>query len=213
MIELSSKTRVDKKFRLNELFKLTAADKTIKDSAKNVLSVTLTNVLSKDTLNLRQSGAVKEIYVFVIELSSDAIPAPFITALDKAINLHTIFVLRYNGKEILYGCYKQIADSAVKLGKYYSTDWQDENIAVNLPISVSCIDDVYTAIIDLLIPIAARPEEPTGDFVVRYDTILKLDKEIEKLQRLVDSEKQSKKRFELNERLKELKRQRKNLNA
>ena len=213
MIELSSRTRVDKKFRLNELFKLTAADKTIKDSAKNVLSVTLTNVLSKDTLNLRQSGAVKEIYVFVIELSSDSIPAPFITALDKAINLHTIFVLRYGGKEILYGCYKQTAESAVKLGKYYSTDWQDENIAVNLPISVSCIDDVYTAIIDLLIPIAARLEEPTGDFVVRYDTILKLDKEIEKLQRLVDSEKQSKKRFELNERLKELKRQRKNLNA
>lgn len=212
MIELSSKTRVDKKFRLNELFKLTAADKTIKDSAKNVLSVTLANVLSKDTLNLRQSGTVKEIYVFVIELSSDAIPAPFITALDKAINLHTIFVLRYNGKEIFYGCYKQIADSAVKLGKYYSTDWQDENLAVNLPISVSCIDDVYTTLIDLLIPITARPEEPTGDFVVRYDTILKLDKEIEKLQRLVDSEKQSKKRFELNERLKELKKQRDALN-
>ena len=99
MIELSSKTRVDKRFKLNELFKLTAADKTIKDSAKNVLSVTLTNVLSKDTLNLRQTGTVKEIYVFVIELSSDVIPAPFITALDKAINLHTIFVLRYDGKE------------------------------------------------------------------------------------------------------------------
>lgn len=205
MFQLSSKTQVNRKFRLTELYKMMAADKDVKADAKNILSVVLTNVLSQDTLNLTNDGTVKEIYIFDIELDNKTIPALFISALDKAINLHTVFVLRCDNQQLLYGCYKEKTANGVKLGKYYSTEWTSSAKTIALPINVASIDDIYTAIIDKLIPIQATKNESTSDFVSRFDKITKLKAEIARLQKQVDNERQSKIRFELNNELKKLK--------
>ena len=207
MFDLSSKTKVNRQFRLAELYKLMAADKDVKADAKGILSVVLTNVLSQDTMNVPVGDIVKEIYIFYIELSSKSIPALFISSLDKAINLHTLFVLRFNDERMLYGCYKEKTEKGVKLGKYYSTDWTKAQTPISLPLNVFSMDDIYTAIIDRLIPIAAKQNETTSDFVARYDMISKLKFEIDKKQRQVDNERQSKKRFEINDELKKLKEQ------
>ena len=207
MFDLSSKTKVNRRFRLAELYKLMAADKDIKADAKGILSVVLMNVLSQDTMNVPAGDKVKEIYIFDIELSSKTIPALFISSLDKAINLHTLFVLRFNDERMLYGCYKEKTEKGVKLGQYYSTDWTKSQTPISLTLNVFSMDDIYTAIIDGLIPIAAKQNETTSDFVTRYDTIMKLKFEIDKKQRQVDNERQSKKRFELNDELKKLKEQ------
>lgn len=205
MFLFSSKTQVDKKFRLSELCRMIGADREIKADAANILSVTLTNVLSEETLRIPPGERVKEIYLFEIELSEQRIPALFLSALDRAVFLHTVFVLRCETRQIWYGCYKERTEKGVKLGKYYATDWADENIPIALPLETASLDDVYTALLDILIPIAARPDESTEDLVARYDRINKLKKEIEKLQRQVDRERQAKRRFELNGRLKALK--------
>lgn len=207
MFDLSSKTKVNRRFRLAELYKLMAADKDVKADAKGILSVVLMNVLSQDTMNVPVGDIVKEIYIFYIELSSKSIPALFISSLDKAINLHTLFVLRFNDERMLYGCYKEKTEKGVKLGKYYSTDWTKAQTPISLPLNVFSMDDIYTAIIDRLIPIAAKQNETTSDFVARYDLIRKLKAEIDKKQRQVDNERQSKKRFEINDELKKLKEQ------
>ena len=182
-----------------------SADKAVRADAKTVLSVTLANVLSSDTLNLPAKGKVKEIYVFDIELSSKTIPALFISALDKAINLHTIFVLHYDRKEMFYGAYKERTEKGVKIAKYYGTDWKDQSEQITVPLDVTSLDEIYKAMICMLIPLDAVDEENTSDFVARYEQVTKLKKEIDKLQRHVDAEKQSKKRFELNEQLKQMK--------
>lgn len=205
MFVFSSKTQVNKKFRFQELFKLMSADKAVRADAKTVLSVTLTNVLSSDTLNLSASGKVKEIYVFDIELSAKTIPTLFISALDKAINLNTIFVLHHDRKEMLYGAYKERTDKGVKIGKYYGTDWKDQSEQIIVPLDATSLDEIYKAMIGTLIPLDADDEEDTSDFVARYEQVTKLKKEIDKLQSRVDAEKQSKKRFELNEQLKQMK--------
>lgn len=207
MFDLSSKTKVNRRFRLAELYKLMAADKDVKADAKGILSVVLMNVLSQDTMNVPVGDIVKEIYIFYIEHSSKSIPALFISSLDKAINLHTLFVLRFNDERMLYGCYKEKTEKGVKLGKYYSTDWTKAQTPISLPLNVFSMDDIYTAIIDRLIPIAAKQNETTSDFVARYDMISKLKFEIDKKQRQVDNERQSKKRFEINDELKKLKEQ------
>ena len=207
MLVFSSKTQVNKKFRFQELFKLMSADKAVKVDAKTVLSVTLANVLSSDTLNLPTKGKVKEIYVFDIELSSKTIPALFISTLNKAINLHTIFVLHHDGKEMLYGAYKELTEKGVKIGKYYGTDWKDQSEQITVPLDVTSLDEIYKAMIGTLIPLDADDEENTSDFVARYEQVTKLKKEIDKLQSRVDAEKQSKKRFELNEQLKQMKKE------
>lgn len=206
MFELSSKTQVNKKFKLAELYKLDGADKTIKGDATNILSVTLTNVLNEDTLNFSAKGEVKEIYVFEIVLSSKTIPSLFISALDKVTNLHTIFVLRNSNKGMLYGAYKEYGEHGMKIGKYYSTDWTEYTL-IPISLTATCLEDIYTAMIYELIPITARQGESTKDFVERYGEVVKLQKEVDKLQRMVDSEKQSKRRFELNDELKRKKKE------
>ena len=213
MFDLSSKTKVNRKFRLAELYKMMTADKEIKADAKNILSVVLTNVLSSDTMNLSSDGKVKEVYIFGIELAEKTIPTLFITALDKAINLHTVFILKCDDEQMLYGCYKEKTEKGVKLGKYYGTDWTKEKTPISLPLNVNSIDDIYTAIIDELIPITANQGEDTAEFVARFDRINKLKVEIVRLQKQVDNERQPKKRFELNDELKQLKKELKSLES
>lgn len=207
MLNLSTKTQVNRRFTLRELYKQITADKTVKEDAKSILSVTLSNVLSNDTMNFTDTGTVKEIYIFTISLADKNIPSLFISALDKAINLNTFFVLEVADEYCFYGAYKEKTEKSVKIGKYYQTEWEKSTEKTSLPIDVKNLDDVYTFLIDELIPITARSEENTADFVNRYGEILRLKKEIEKLQKQVDTEKQSKKRFELNDRLKKLKKE------
>lgn len=204
MFELSSKTQVNRKFKLTELYKVTSADKAVKADAANILSVMLTNVLNNDTLNLSVKGDVKEIYVFEIALTTKTAPSLFISALDKATNFHTIFILKYGNEEMLYGAFKEYGEKGMKVGKYYCTDWTSEK-PIALSLGVNSLDEIYTAIVDELIPITARQAESTKDLVARYGEVVKLKKEIEKLQHLVDTEKQPKRRFELNDELKKLK--------
>lgn len=204
MFELSSKTQVNRKFKLTELYKVTSADKAVKADAANILSVMLTNVLNNDTLNLSVKGDVKEIYVFEIALTTTTAPSLFISALDKATNFHTIFILKYGNEEMLYGAFKEYGEKGMKVGKYYCTDWTSEK-PIAIPLGVNSLDEIYTAIVDELIPITARQAESTKDLVARYGEVVKLKKEIEKLQHLVDTEKQPKRRFELNDELKKLK--------
>ena len=72
------------------------------------------------------------------------------------------------------------------------------------PISLERLT-IYDAIIRALIPIVAIGKEQSSDLVARYEKITKLKKEIEKEQKQVDNERQSKRRFELNAELKTLK--------
>ncbi len=210
MFDFSSKTQVNRKFKLTELYKVMGADKAMKSDAANIVSVTLTNVLNKDTLNFSANGEVKEIYIFEIVLNAKTIPSLFISALDKATNFHTLFVLRYGNEEMLYEAFKEYGEKGMKVGKYYYSDWTAER-TVALPLGVNSLDEIYTAIIDELIPITARKNESTKDFVERYGEVVKLKKDIERLQRLVDTEKQPKRRFELNDQLKQKKKELKNL--
>lgn len=207
MIIFSSKTAVNRRFTLRELFRQINPDKAVKDDSKVITSIVLSNVLSNDTMNFNERGKVKEIYIFDITLSEKRIPSLFITALDKAINLNTLFVFTCDGETCLYGAYKEKTEKSVKLSKYYQTEWMKSQSKTTIPLSVRSLDDVYTFLIDELIPIEARESETTEGFVARYEQILKIKKDIDKLQKLVDSEKQPKIRFELNDQLKVLKKQ------
>lgn len=56
MLNLSTKTQVNRRFTLRELYKQITADKTVKEDAKSILLVTLSNVLSNDTMNFTDNG-------------------------------------------------------------------------------------------------------------------------------------------------------------
>lgn len=207
LIQLSSKTEFHQAFKMSALCKMLGASKDVRTDGRVITAVELCNVLNNETLNLQQSGAVKEIYIFKLTLAEKRIPSLFITALDKFTNFHTVFVLECDDEQILYGALKERTDKGFKIGKYYSTEWTSTPTPVTLPVDIATLDEAYTALIDALIPLTTRPNETTADFVARYEQIVKLNKEISKLQRQVDTERQPKRRFDLNDKLKELKKE------
>lgn len=205
MFGLSSKTQVNNVLKLGFLYKQINAYKQVRENAKNIISVTITNVINNDTMNVAQKDdKIKEIFVFVIELADKTIPSLFISALDKKFEFQTIFVLKYKDRYMAYGAFKEYGEKGMKVDKYYCSDWLDE-LTFKMPPTAVDLGEIYTAILSAIIPVVPRKDESTKDFAMRYGEILRLQKEIDKLQRVVDNEKQSKKRFELNAELKELK--------
>ena len=204
MYKFSSRTEVNKKFKLSELFREIGANKKVIEDAKAVKSVALTNVLSKDTLNLDACDKVKEIYIFEIELSCSKVPQLFISVLDRHIRLHTVFRLVFDGKECYGVAYKTVGSGSVSVGKYYFTEWKDiQDHQENLPIFYS-IDDVYYDIITKTVGLSKREGEAIADYLARYDEITALTKESDKLERAILAEKQPNIVFELNRQVKEI---------
>lgn len=204
MYKFSSKTEVNKKFKLSELFKEIGANKKVIEDAKAVKLVALTNVLSKDTLNLDACDKVKEIYIFEIELSCSKVPQLFISALDRHIRLHTVFRFVFDGKECYGVAYKTVGSGNMSVGKYYFTEWQYiQDQQENLPIFYS-IDDIYYDIITKMVGLSKREGEAIADYLARYDEITALTKESDKLERAILAEKQPNIVFELNRQVKEI---------
>lgn len=204
MFEFNSKTYVKRQFKMSELYKQMAANKDTKADSKVISHIVLTNVLSNDTMNYRTKGNVKEIYMFEVVLNEKRIPTLFISGLDKAINFQTFFIFKYNDERMLYGAYKEKGEKGFRFTKYYGTDWAKDDKNIEIPVTVSSLDSLYVAIFDVLIPIDARQDETTLELITRYERTVKLRREIEKQQKIVDNEKQPKQRFEENELLKEM---------
>ena len=70
MFEFSSKTQLNRQFKLSDLFRQMNASREVKKDAAGIEKVTLTNVISPKTLNCGADREIKEIYVFEIDVSS-----------------------------------------------------------------------------------------------------------------------------------------------
>ncbi len=205
---LSSKTEACEKISVRDFLRLCGADKKVRASAKLVNSIVLTNILNRDTLNLPAASngeGIKEIYVFEIEVNDFALPLDFINAMDKYIAMHTVFVFKSEGKYLIMAAPKKVHGQEGKPGKYYKTAWDTTPPHIDLPTSVANLEDVYISFFSLLIPYKVREGEDVKAYTDRYETIKKLIKETESLQKKVDTERQPKKRFAYNDELKEKK--------
>lgn len=202
MFKFSSKTEVDKVFKMRELYKVIKADKTVKLDAIYIEKVTLTKVISFDTINMKSNEECREIYIFKIELKEKQVPLSFIKALDEATKLHTYFILQY-GEQFKEICiYRQVQDDIIKFGKVYESDWQNEELK-ELPYC-SSIKDVYKNLVFGLIPVVPNEDEELEEFIQRYSQIHKLKKEIVCLDKKAYQEKQPRKKFDIGRDIKNL---------
>lgn len=203
MFQFNSNTIVNKEFKVREIIKLINGDSVIKKEAANIEKITLSNIISKDTLNIKSNDNCKEIYVFLIVLRERKIPIDFIKAFDKFIQLHTYFVFQYknNYKEVCI--YRNIEDGVIKRGKLYENDWKEEEL-VELPY---CIDvlEVYKRLVMSFIDLKPRSEEDLNSFIKRYDEIQKLKKDISVLEKKAFKETQPRKKFEYRKEVRKIK--------
>lgn len=205
MFEFSSKTRVDRPFKLTDLFRQMNAGKEAKKDAACIEKVVLTNVLSPTTLNCEADKEIKEIYVFEITVSSRIVPEIFIRELDNSIKLHTLFNVRDGDFELSMISYK----TGSAKGKYYATNWESEP---DFPVPlVNSVPELYKYILSKFLKYPPFDEETAGEYLKRYNQLIKLDYQINATSIAIARENQSKRKFEYNARLKGYKEERERL--
>ncbi|CAM3282929.1 DUF4391 domain-containing protein [Williamsia muralis] len=171
-----------------------------------VQRITWAYKLAESTINLAGSIAVPEIQVFEIDAKGNDVTEPVLTAIDTAIPFPIIFEINRGDGETLstrmVAAHKQLSSGATKIGAYYSTDWQSARTERQpLPTSIT-LPALYTALLDPLTPVAARPGEDVSEVAVRLETVRKLEREIAALERKLRTEPQFNRKVELRRALK-----------
>lgn len=205
MFEFSSKTQLNRQFKLTDLFRQMNVGREVRKDAAGVEKVVLTNVISPKTLNCAADKDIKEIYVFEISVSTQYVPELFIRELDKSIKLHTLFNVRCGGFEYSMISYK-LGNAK---GKYFSTNWE---AAPDYPVPIADnVPQMYKFILSKFLKYPPTEQESPADYIKRYNQIIKLDFQIGKTQAAIAHEAQSKRKFEYNARLKQYKEEREKL--
>lgn len=202
MFSFSSKTFVDKQFKLTDLFRQMNASKEARKDAAAIEKIVLKNVLSPTTLNCMASKDIKEVYVFEITVSSRYVPEIFIAELDKSVKLHTLFNVVNGGYELSLLSYK----TGTMKGKYFQTNWAADP-CYPVPL-VNSVPELYKFILSKFLKYPPFESESVDDYIKRYNQLIKLDFQIERTAAAIARESQSKRKFEYNARLKGYKEER-----
>ena len=205
MFQFSTKTEINRKFKITDLYKQMSASKEAKKDGTMIESIVLKNVLSPTTLYCDADKAIKEIYVFEITVKERYVPETFIKELDKIIKLHTLFNVIHEDYELSMISYKL----GTQKGKYWQTNWENgDNFDVPL---VNSIPEMYKFILSKFLTYPPFESETVDEYVKKHNQLAKLDFQISKTESAIAHESQSKKRFEYNARLKEYKAEREKL--
>lgn len=171
-----------------------------------VQRITWAYKLAEATINLPGTPIVPEILVFTIDAKIDDVSEAVLGAIDRAIPFPIIFeIARHRADQPearTVAAHKQLGTGAPKMSAYYSTGWQpgaterqDMPTAITLPA-------LYTALLQPLTPITARPGEEMSDVADRLATVRKLEREVAALERKLRTEPQLNRKVELRRTLK-----------
>lgn len=195
MFEFNNNTLVNKEFKLKEILKMINADKNLKNDASCIKKITLSNVISEDTLNIKSDDLCKEIFIFKIDLKEKRIPVEFIKAFNRFMNMHNYFIFNYEGKFKELCIYRYIKNDFIKFGSIYESDWKQEELK-ELPYCIK-IKEIYYNLIFNLVDLEPIENEELNCFLARYNNIQKIKKEICTLEKKAFKETQPKKKFDM----------------
>lgn len=171
-----------------------------------VQRITWAYKLAETTINLPGTAAVPEIEIFQIDAKGADVSHHVLTAIDKAAKTPIIFeITRGDGPERrtrMAATHKQLGSGAPKLGAYYTTDWQPGSADRQpLPTAIN-LAALYTALLEPLTTLAARPGEKVSEVAARLEAVRKLEREIAILERKMLTEPQLNRKVELRRALK-----------
>ena len=205
MFKFSSKTIVDKEYKVSDFLKQINANKEVRNNAKKIKRIVFKNVINAISLNTIEDKEYKNIYVIYITLKEKEIPRLFVEELDKNIAFHTYFVFEY-GKEIsTMIAYKHIGLKVKIDSKYYISNFRHRE-SIDIPM-ISNVKDMYKFILSYEIGIQTRDNELPDEYISRVKKINKLNFQISKTEKGIIYETQPKKKFEYNERLRRYKKE------
>ena len=152
---------------------------------------------------------MKEIQVFHLKLHGDTIDPQVLNLMDKQIPYHILFLLeRPDGRTQLWVNYKEANKSgsnAFQLRQSYHTLWLPQE-ELTLDLSALDMDALYERIVRQIAGDAITAQgENLKSAVEKSRQQEKLQKEIQRLEKLARAEKQPKKKFELVQKINEIK--------
>lgn len=178
--------------------RLTLSSELREKFVSDVKRIVMEHKLAPDTLNLDEDGEVSEILVISIELKKQDLDYRIVENIARQNTHKLLFLLKFNeeGQLVLY------------FNKIYKTSWKSLE-EINLKINGNNIESIWEGFIE---QIALKEEVgfandnlSVTEKLEKQSYIVKMQKEINKLERLSRNEKQPKKRFELFTSLQELK--------
>lgn len=201
-------TEFNKKIPKQQFYDNLDISKAVKEMfVEQIKAVYWQNKLSSITINLDDSKKIKEIEIFRIELNTENLNESVIKIIDKGIPYNIIFILCFEGKQKLCCALKEINEKGecTLVSKYYYTDWCDD---ITLDIIGLSLDIVYENFIRQIAGESILYNTcDLKDDILKSEVTFKLQKEIARLEKQARSEKQPKKKFELAEQVKKLKKQ------
>ena len=162
----------------------------------DIARIDIVAVVSTSTVPALNAGAeVKEFYLLTVQLKRKEYDPKNIALLTKLIPQRMVFALQF----------EEQAQFAIYHTKLISSAWQDTK-EVTLPISGLNLDSVWEGIVKSIGQIDVQEGNTLAEQIAEDDAHAKLMKQIEQLEKKVRTEKQPRKKLELFEKLKELKR-------
>ena len=171
------------------------------------------NKLAEDTVHIPKGEQVTEIEVFEIRLSGPTLDEAVLRQIDKEIPYHILFLLSFEGKAQAWIGYKEASAGAnsFKVNRYYHTDWMQEE-ELSLRLEGLSLDAVYESMVRQIaggnLECGIGNEELSlGETIALNEKREKLQKEIDRLEKLAWAEKQPKKKYELVQKINALRKE------
>jgi len=203
MFDFSSKTLVNKEFKISDVLTQIKSSKQVKEDAKKISKIIFQNVINSNSINCPEDEIYKNIYIIRISVKERNIPKLFIKELDKNILFHTFYIFEFNGEIASMMAFKEIVSKVKINSKYYLMPFKKEELVI-VPL-VSNIMEAYTFLLAYQIGIKARKNESPNLYITRVKAINKLKFQISKTENGIKYETQPKNKFEYNERLRKYK--------
>lgn len=165
--------------------------------------------LAPQSLNVEKGKDIEEIELFHATLKQSTIPTELLQFIDKTLPQFIIFILQYQDRYCLLCNYKRFATqdhTRCDIIETFATEWSTD--LPTLAIQGRSLSAIYENFIRQIAGKAlGDPTQPLGEQVNKKQQREALLKEIERIEKAIQHEPQFNRQLELNQRLKELRKQ------
>lgn len=197
MLGLPKATELNKKLPKSAVyakFQMNTAEKAKIDA--DISRITIVNEVSAAKVNIAPGEKVQAFFVLQVVLKRREFNERTLIVLSKLIPQNMVLLLEYDGQ----------AKLAVYHTKLLQTPWSDPD-TLSLAINGLNMDAVWENVIVQIGGIQVQEGNTLDQQIAQDEQKAKLEKEIARLQKQLWAEKQPKKKFELNFKIKELQKQ------
>lgn len=191
MIELPIECGVNKFLPKKIFYEKVGISYGVKEEFVNLVDkITWLYKLSPDTIGIPKTESIEEIQIFQIDVKEKKVPLSVIKTITKGVQYKILFLIKYNSEF----CY------SIKVDDIIVTEWNEK---ISFDFNAINLEIVYENIVKSVIK-EEENDKRFDEIIDDRNTIIDLEKRINRLRQKIKNEKQFNKKMELNIKLNEL---------